>query len=39
MALASLLDSGLFRYGDGMMGDLFLAAAAVASDSLGEVSY
>jgi len=36
VALVSLLDSGLFRYGDGMMGDLFLAAAAVASDSLGE---
>jgi len=36
VALAALLDSGLFRYGDGAMGGLFLAAPAVASDSLGE---
>eukprot|EP00658_Telonema_sp_P-2_P047511 TRINITY_DN36148_c0_g1_i1.p1 TRINITY_DN36148_c0_g1~~TRINITY_DN36148_c0_g1_i1.p1 ORF type:complete len:398 (+),score=92.42 TRINITY_DN36148_c0_g1_i1:17-1210(+) len=36
VALGALLDSGLFQYGEGEMGDLFLAAGAVASDSLGE---
>eukprot|EP00656_Telonema_subtile_P051245 TRINITY_DN6848_c0_g1_i4.p1 TRINITY_DN6848_c0_g1~~TRINITY_DN6848_c0_g1_i4.p1 ORF type:complete len:390 (-),score=78.24 TRINITY_DN6848_c0_g1_i4:261-1430(-) len=36
VALGALLDSGLFQYGEGEMGDLFLAAAAVPSDCLGE---